>query len=66
MTTQPSDTQEHPFGHTKDTAYTPLTSKNVKIQDKQEPLINKKPEPAYRTLPLIHDPLIDGTISEYI
>ena len=42
--------------------YTPLTSKNVGIQDKQEPPINKKPEPAYRTLPPIHDLLIAETV----
>ena len=35
-TTQPSDTPKYPFQHTKDAAYTPLTSKNVGTQDKQE------------------------------
>ena len=62
MTTQPSNTSEHPFQHAKDTAYTPPTNKNVGTQDKQEPPISKKQEPAYRTLPLIHDPLIAKTI----
>ena len=54
MTTQPSNTPEHPFQHTKNVAYTPPTSKNVGTQDKQEP--------AYRTLPPIHDLLIAKTI----
>ena len=54
MTTQPSKTPKHPFRHAKDAAYTPLTSKNVGTQDKQEP--------AYITLPLIHDPLIAETV----
>ena len=57
MTTQPSDTPKHPFQHAKDAAYTPLTSKNVGTQDKQEP--------AYRTLPLIHDLLIAETIYKW-
>ena len=61
-TTQPSNSPEHPFQHAKDAAYTSLTSKNVGTQDKQEPLISKKQEPAYRTLPPIHDPLIAETI----
>ena len=61
-TTQPSDTLEHPFRHAKDAAYTPPTSKDVGTQDKQELLINRKQEPAYRTLPQIHDPLIAKTI----
>ena len=62
MTTQPSHTPKHPFQLAKDTAYTSPASKNVGTQDKQEPLINKKQEPAYRTLSLIHDPLIAETI----
>ena len=53
-TTQFSDTPEYLFQYAKDTAYTPPTSKNVGIQDKQEP--------AYRTLPLIRDPLIAKTV----
>ena len=61
-TTQHSNSPKHPFWHTKDAAYTPLTSKNVGTQDKQEPPINKKQEPAYRTLPPIHDPSIAKTI----
>ena len=61
-TTKHSDSPKHPFRHTKDAAYTPLTSKNVGTQDKQEPLINKKQEPAYRTLPPIHDPLTAKSI----
>ena len=62
MTTQPSNTPGHPFQHTKDAVYTPLASKNVGIQDKQEPSINKKPKPAYRTFPPIHNPLIAKTV----
>ena len=61
MTTQHSNSPKHPFQHAKDAAYTPPTSKNVGTQDKQELPINKKQEPAYRTLPPIHDPLIAKT-----
>ena len=61
-TTQHSDFPEHPFRHAKDAAYTPPTSKNVGTQDKQEPPINKKQEPAYRTLPPIHDLLIAESV----
>ena len=64
-TTQPSNTPKHPFQHAKDTAYTPPISKNVGTQDKQEPLINKKQEPAYRTLPLIHNLLIAKTVYKW-
>ena len=62
MTTQPSDTPKYPFQHAKDIAYTSLTRKNIGTQDKQEPQINKKQGLTYRTLPLIHDPLIAETV----
>ena len=60
--TQPSSMSEHPFRLAKDAAYSPPTIKNVRPQDKQVLPINKKPEPAYRTLPLIHNPLITETV----
>ena len=60
--TQPSSMSEHLFRLAKDAAYSPPTIKNVGSQDKQVPPINKKPEPAYRTLPPIHNPLIAETV----
>ena len=53
---------EHPFQLAKDAAYSPPTIKNVGSQDKQVLPINKKPEPAYRTLHPIHNPLIAETV----
>jgi hypothetical protein len=46
---------EHPFRKAKDTVYIPPVEKNVEIKDKTYLTITKKPKPAYRTLPLIHD-----------
>jgi hypothetical protein len=55
----PAHTQEaleHPFRKSKDAVYIPPAEKNVRIKDKTTLTITKKPEPAYCTLPLIHDP----------
>ena len=60
--TQASDPQEHPYQQAKDAAYTPLTTKNVGAQDKPIPSMTKKPEPAYRTLPPIHNPIIANSV----
>ena len=60
--TQASDPQEHPYWQAKDTEYTPPITKNMGAQDKPIPLMTKKPEPASRTLPSIHDPKIANSI----
>jgi hypothetical protein len=57
----PAHTQkapEHPFRKAKDAVYIPPAEKNVGIEDKTTPTITQKPEPAYHTLPLIHNPAI--------
>ena len=59
---QPPSMTDYPFQLAKDAAYSPPTVKNVGLQDKQVSPINKKPEPAYRTSPPIHDLLITETI----
>ena len=56
--TQPIILPEHPFRNAKDAAYAPPTTKTVGAQDKAPTTVNKKPDPAYRTLPPIHDPTI--------
>jgi Protein of unknown function (DUF4100)/Aspartyl protease len=47
---------EHPYRHAKDAAYQPPVIRNVAAQDKANPA--KRQEPAYKTLPPIHDPAI--------
>jgi hypothetical protein len=49
---------EHSFRKAKDAVYILPAEKNVGIEDKTTPTITKKPKPAYRTLPPIHDPEI--------
>ena len=60
--TQLIDMPEHPFRLAKDAAYSPPVTKNVGAQDKPVAQSSKKPEPAYRTLPPIHDPIIAETV----
>jgi hypothetical protein len=59
---QPTDKPEHPYRLAKDAAYSPPVTKNVGAQEKLVASSNKKPEPAYKTLPLIHDPLIAESV----
>ena len=56
--TQPANIPEHPFWLAKDTTYSPPVTKNIGAQDKPITPTNKRPEPAYKTLPPIHDLLI--------
>ena len=56
--TQPPNIPEHPFQLAKDAAYSLPVTKNVGAQDRSIASTNKRQEPAYKTLPLIHDPLI--------
>jgi hypothetical protein len=59
---QPTDGPEHPYQLAKDAAYSPPVTKNVGAQVKPVASSNKKPEPAYKTLPPIHDPLIAESV----
>jgi hypothetical protein len=59
---QPTDGPKHPYRLAKDAAYSPPVTKNVGAQEKPVASSNKKPEPAYKTLPLIHDPLIAESV----
>jgi hypothetical protein len=47
---------EHPFRNARDAAYAPPSARNVGMAPK--PPVNKGKEPAYRTMPPIHDPSI--------
>ena len=47
---------EHPYQHAKDAAYVPPASRNVGAPAKAPAA--KKPEPAYKTLPPVHDAAI--------
>src|SRR5271156_2699283 len=57
ITSAPAIAPECPFRNAKDAAYTPPTSKNIGAQDKVSNS-NKRTEPAYKTLPPVHDPAI--------
>jgi len=55
-------TPEHPFRHAKDAIYVPPQSRNVGAPVKSNNIPNKRPEPAYRTLPAIHNANIASTV----
>jgi Aspartyl protease len=57
ISSAPAIAPEHPFRNAKDAAYTPPSSKNIGAQDKVSNA-NKRTEPAYKTLPPVHDPAI--------
>jgi hypothetical protein len=52
---------EHPYRNARDAAYVPPTTQNVGIQAKA-PAIPRRSEPAYKTLPPIHDPAITNNV----
>ena len=56
---QQEPTEEHPYRQARDAAYIPPTTRNVGAIDKTP---NKRAEPAYKTLPPIHDPNIAATV----
>jgi Aspartyl protease len=58
----PARAPEHPFRYAKDASYTPPSTKNVGAQDKVPSAPYKRADPAYRTLPPIHDPAIAATV----
>ena len=47
---------EHPYRNARDAAYSPPVNRNIAVQDKSNPI--KRAEPAYKTLPPVHDPAI--------
>src|SRR6202021_3409331 len=51
---------EHQYRNAKDAAYTPPSTKNVGAQDKAP--THKRAEPAYKTLPPVHNPAIAATV----
>src|SRR6202522_3978667 len=51
---------EHPYRNARDAAYAPPVNRNVAVPDK--PNNGKRPEPAYKTLPPVHDPTIAANI----
>jgi len=53
---------EHPFRNAKDATYAPPQLRNIGAPVKPAQPVVKKPEPAYRTLPAIHDPSIANTV----
>jgi hypothetical protein len=56
--TQSDELPVHPYRNARDAVYAPPATKNVGVEDKGTPAIPKKTEPAYKTLPPIHDPAI--------
>ena len=55
--TQAPIVPEHPYQSAKDAAYAPPANRNVGAPFKA-PAIARRPDPAYKTLPPIHDPSI--------
>jgi hypothetical protein len=62
---QPTNGPEHSYRLAKDAAYSPPVTKNAGAQDKLVASDTKKLEPAYKTLPLIHDPLIAESVYKH-
>jgi hypothetical protein len=54
---QPTTTSEHPYQNAKDAAYAPPAARNIGAPVKA-PVVSKRPDPAYKTLPPVHDPVI--------
>lgn len=52
---------EHPFRNAKDAAYAPPAERNVGAPEKPQ-VVAKRPEPAYKTLPPVHDPSIAADV----
>ena len=50
---------EHPFRKAKDATYAPPQLRNIGVPAQSN---TKKPEPAYRTLPPIYDPLVANSV----
>jgi hypothetical protein len=62
---QPTDGPEHPYQLAKDAAYSLPVTKSVGAQEKLVVSSIKKPEPEYKTLPQLHDPLITELVYKH-
>lgn len=58
---QPTIAPEHPYQNAKDAAYAPPVIRNIGAPFKA-PVITKKGDPAYKTLPPVHDPSIAADV----
>ena len=58
---QPIIAPEHPYQNAKDAAYAPPTTRNVGAPVKA-PANSKRSDPAYKTLPPVHDPAIAAEV----
>ena len=58
---QSNSVPEHPYQNVRDAAYTPPATRNVGAPIKP-PFVARKQEPAYKTLPPIHDPAIASEV----
>jgi hypothetical protein len=58
----PARAPEHPFRNAKDAVYTPPSTKNIGAQDKAPSNPFKRTDPAYKTLPPVHDPAIATSV----
>ena len=61
----PALTSEHPFRNAKNAAYTPPSTMNVGAQNKAPSAPYKHADPAYRTLPPVHDPAIAASVFQH-
>ena len=53
---------EHLFRNAKDAIYMPPVIKSIRAEDKNNLTTAKRPEPAYKTLPPVHDPAIANNV----
>ena len=58
----PAHATEHLLRNAKDAAYMPPSTENVRAQDKAPSVPYKHANPAYRILPLVHDPAITASV----
>jgi hypothetical protein len=58
---QPIIAPEHPYQNAKDAAYAPPVNRNLAAPFKAPPIV-KRNDPAYKTLPAVHDPAIAADV----
>ena len=61
----PAPTSEHPFRNAKNVAYTLPSTMNIGTQNKAPSAPYKCTDPAYRTLPPVHDPAIATSVFQH-
>ena len=61
IVSQSDNTPEHPYRNAKDAAYIPSVDRNVGVPAKIS-VNGKKNDPAYKTLPAVHDPTIAADV----